>query len=333
MARFGLGHYIGFGDLGFASTGVNTDIKAWFRGYDGADQMQFARDIVEVKDFTVWDDDYNVLFGGQRHVTGSVTLQGTFGYMQNILRHITGDNETVVGSPGAPYTYTLSPLGFNDTNHHVLGGTPLGFVVECYRGQGSNSVFYQGCIVTSSEWRFEAGGVMEVTLNFIGRGFSISAKSTPTFKNDIMVCASGQSANLFTLDNTVRIARSVSFTIDHKLEERRDITDVETLLPYPGGKREVMVTAEIETDDDTALSDLDAPKANRYSTNSIKLEQQGASTRYLQFNFPELVVQSPAETRVSSLGVLTTSLSLKAFSNGSTPTYNVVLVNDDANYV
>lgn len=331
MARFGLGHYIGFGDLGFASTGVNTDIDVWFRGFDGTDQMQFERDIVEAKDFTTWDDDYNILFAGYKRATGSVTIQCTFGYLQNILRHITGHNDTPGAGP--PYLYEFDPINFNDTNHYVFGGTPRQLLIESYKGHATDSTFYQGCIVTSCEFRFEAGGVVELTLNFIGRGYTNSAKSaSPTFKNDLIVTPSGQSTNILTLDNTVRIARSLSVTIDHKLEERRDITDVETLQPFPSGKREIMVTAEIETDDDTELDRIDNPKTSRFETNTIKIEQQGASTRYLLITIPDLVLQSPGETRVSTLGVLTTSLSMKAFANAGTAAYSIDLVNDDVGY-
>lgn len=329
MARFGEGHYIGFGELGFATDGTSTDIKVWFRGADGTDQLQFDREIVEVRDFSNWDDDVNILFPGIRTVTGSVTIQPTFGYLAYILRHVTGHNDTP--SAGPPYLYEFLPVDFSSGSHHIFGSTPRGFCIESFKG-AAESTYYHGCVVTSWELRLEAGAAAELTLNFIGRKYSNDTKSTPTFKNDLMVCPTGQANNVLSLASTPRITRSLTLSVDHKLEPRRDISDIETLLPYPNGKREVMVTAEIETDDDTDLDRVDDPKASRYSTNTIRLEQQGVSTRYLLIELPDLVVRGPAETRVAGLGVLTTSLTLKAFGNGSTPSYAIDLANDDSAY-
>jgi hypothetical protein len=330
MTRYALGHYIGFGEVAFATDGAAADITTWFRGFDSTDQMQFDRPPIEIKDFTKWGDDRNVLFPGRRSVTGSVTIQPTFGYLQNLLRGLTGHNVTVSGV--GPYTYAFVPVDFNSSSHYLFGTTLRGFAIESYRGTSGESTFYHGCVPTSFEFRFPPGEAAELTINFIGRKYTNEAKSTPTFKNDFMVTATGQTANLVSLASTERVTRACTFTVNHALEARYDITDIDTLTPFPTGKRETTLQCEIDTDDDGNLDRIEAPLTSRYQTNTVKLEQQGDSTVYLLITLPDLVVRAPAEARLGNLGVVTTALNLKAYANGATPEYSITLVNDDTNY-
>ena len=335
MVRYGQGAYIGLGEVsGYSTDGVAADISTWYRTPDGADGLQMETDLIELEALEAYDQDIDTVSVGQKRITGSITLKMTYGYAQNLLRWITGHNVTVSGA--GPYVYAFVPPEAGATSHYFLGTTVRHMVIEVFRGDtASNSVFYQGCIPSETQFKFEPNGLAEVTISIMGRGYTVGAKSTPVFKNDYMRTPTGQSATKFlTLGGTQYRCFSATVTISDPKEHRYEVSDQEPgSHPAPSGFREVTLDVDVEAPDtDTALMNLISdPVANKFSTGVLALAD--GANQILTMNFDNLVAKPPVEARPSGVGVLKTTLNLKSYSNGGgVPALDISLTNGDAAY-
>lgn len=333
MVQSGIGSYIGFGEVAtYATNGVNTDMEIWFRVEDDAFGVEQEVDMVEFTQLTSWDELSADHVDGQRRVTGTVTLKPTWEGLQNIFRFLTGHNVTVSGV--GPYTYAFVPVGFNDTAHYSHGTTVRHLCIEKNLGNATNSVYYQGCIITQAEFKFDPGQRFTLTLTWIGRRKTKSAKSTPSYGSTPMVVPTGQSTTFLLLGGGTEITKSCTVTINNAMEARYDLTDQEPLIPYPSGQREVTLEVEVEPDTDEDYFDAsDAPITNKLSSGSVTLETAGGSDEQLVIAFDELVLTTPSEPQPAGFGPVTQTLTYKAKSSAvGTSAYTITLVNDDTDY-
>jgi hypothetical protein len=336
----GLGSYVGFAEKAlFTSTAAAADVKTWYRVTEGYDSLQFDRKRVEINELSNYDPITAVLYGGVTEVTGSITIPTTYNKLQNLLRFLTGHNVTVSGA--GPFVYAFVPVAPNVSTHYQLGSADKNLAVELYKNQGTNSVFYQGCVINEWSMRFENNSVVETTIGFMGRNFSISAKSTPTYATGHIVAPTGQDVTAAATAflqltpqggaNTAFICHSATLTITNGFEFRRDLSSIQTLLPFPTAKREVRLECEVELDDETILNRIDNPTTTRFTAGKLFLDDLD-TTSQIEIALNELVLDAPVEPRVGGIGVVTASLSMVALSDGTTPSYSVTLTNQDAAY-
>ena len=342
--RIGQGAFIGIGETAFATNGTKADIKLTWNIDDGADSMQVERDIIEFNDLTSQWKNAATIKEGHRRVTGSVTLKATGGGLQDILRMVTGHNVTVSGS--SPYTYDFVPP--NWSTNYWLANTK-GLCIEVFRGgtQGTDdSVFYQGCQISELSMKFEPGSFVELSMSFIGRGYTIGTSSVMgtvnTTKTDYMVTTTGQnqsSSPFLQLDPgdglDDYVCKSATITLTPGIDVRNDVTGVEGLLPYPTGKWEVKLDADIEVKDDTMLDKLNNPSdasgtSGRFIQGKLHLDEGSYDLTWL---FDALTLQSPAESRTAGIGVTTTSVSFDVWKDSGSEAFTCTLVNLDSDYI
>lgn len=332
--RLGQGAYVGLGiTAAFLTNGAAADIDVYFRVEGAHDNLNLERDIVTMEDITNEWMDSDLIKAGQRRVTGSLTLKATFEAMQDILRMFTGHN--IAPSGVGPWTYSFVPVARNLAAHYWLGTTNRGWTIEVFRGgTGGNSTFYQGCVISEITVKGEQNSFAEITLTFIGRGFTIGAKSVPaTYLTDYIFAPSGQSTALLTLEAVTYVVHNFNLTLTAGIDFSFELMGVETLVPLPNGKITAKLEAEIRVADDLFLNRVNTPDiatTGRFSASNILDIRNAGDTHKLAFTFDELVLQSPAEPRASSLGVVTVPLSLEAYSSAiATPAYTVELINSD----
>lgn len=139
------------------------------------------------------------------------------------------------------------------------------------------------------------------------------------------------------------ICREATLSIEDPLVERYDIGQSTSEQPLPDKKRTVTLDVTIETNDETFLEIVKRPDTKSFGasgaptgytgTNRILIQGAGSTFgRYLQFSFPRLTIEGPAETKVESIGVTTVKLQLRAMSDGVTPAYTCIVANGDATY-
>lgn len=302
----------------YSTQGVAADIQMWLRVDSSYDNLSTERAIIKFEDLTEEWEQVAYLRTGQRKMQGGIVLRMTYDGLQDILRQFTGYEPTP--SAGPPYSWVFTPVPRSSTAHFSYGTTKRTLVIENYRGGGhANSTYYQGCQISKLSWKFTQNAFVELTIEFVGRGYTLGAKSTPgTFKGDFASLPTGQDQTttpFLVLGGTTYICRSATVTVGAGVEARYDVTAIESLQPIPGQKQEVMLEAEIEVDDDTMINFADDPATNRFATASLRILSPNGSG--LQFSFDELAVKSPAEPRVSGLGVTVSKLSLQAYSSAA----------------
>lgn len=335
--RLGQGSYVGFGVVTpYSTVGSNADITQYFQVVAGFDNLQLERDILEFDDLTNNWMDTNLLVGGQRRVTGSVTLRVFFDGLQDILRMVTGHNVGVTGS--GPYTYAFVPFEKSSSSHYWLGTTSRGMVIELYRGGGvANSVFYQGAEISEIRFNFTQNAFVDMQITFIARGYTIGAKTaSPTYPTDPVFTPTGQdfaSDPFLVLGGTsYHVRGTASVVVTNAVDFNYDISAIETDIPLPTGKDTATIEAEVEVDDDTLLNVLDDPEGSRFSNAIVKVEQQTNGST-LQFTFEEGVLRAPAESRPQSQGIQLARLTAEAWTTSpSTPAYTATLINQDSAY-
>ena len=341
MVRYGQGAYIGLGEgTAFATDYTSAQIEMWFRTPEGADGLQMETDLIELESLESYDQDIDTVSLGQKRVTGSVTLKLTWSNAQNVLRWITGHNDTV-DAAGAPskYVYDFVPVDPTSATHFALGTVPKNLVIEVFRGDMdtpiANSVYYQGCVITEASFKFEPNSLVEVTLAIMGRGITISDKSTPVFVDNYMRTPTGQSTEFLNLDGAVYRCQSATLTITDPKEHRYEVSDqAPAVPPSPSGFRTVALDVDIEAPDTdaTLMGLITDPVANRFAMAVVTVNED--VNNILEFNLINLVAKPPVEPRPSGVGVLRATLNLMCYTSGiGTPSYAVTLTNPDSDYV
>ena len=337
MVRLGQGSYVGLGlTTPYTTNGTSADIGMHYQVVSGFDSLQLERDILEFDDLTANWKDTNLLVGGQRRVTGSITLKLFYSGLQDLMRMLTGHNPTPSGS--GPYTYAFSPRDKSSASHYWLGTTGRGWVIELYRGGGvANSVYYQGCEISELRLNFTPNAFVEAQISFIGRGYTIGAKTaTPTYLTDPMFTPTGQDpATLPFLDlggTAYPVRGSASVVITSGVDFNYDMTAIETAMPLPTGKDMATFEAETEVDDDLLLNVLNDPEGSRFSSGFFQLENQGNGSAFA-LSFNEGVLRAPAESRPQGHGVQLARLSIEAWSpNATTAAITASVLNQDSAY-
>lgn len=332
MVRLGIGSYVGFGLVGYATNGTNADMDMYFAVGGDFDVLQVERDRLEFDDLTSDFQHVTAMVAGHRRVTGSVKLKATYGGMQDLLRAITGHNDAPAVAGGG-FQYDFVPVSRANAAHHIFGSTPRGWCIEVFRGgTATNSTFYQGCVITSAKFSFKPNSYVEVDLTFVGRGYTRTAKTaSPTFKTDRIKTPTGQSDTL-QLGGTYYVCHSADIEISLQVEGRYDVGAIEMKQPLPTAKQMLKLTAEIEVDDDSFLDKLNDPEGSRF-TGGNALAIVESATKSLSWTFDELLLESPSEPRATSLGVVKTQLSMTAqAATVSVPSYSVSLINLESAY-
>lgn len=135
--RFGAGAYVGMGVVTpYATTGKNSDIDFLIRAQDGTDAISYKRTLLDPKDLSSYDEQFDQVQAGEETVEGTMSDKATFSAMQDILRLMCGSNPTVSGAN--PYTYAFTgsskPTRFSDPNHYQIASSGRNWVVEMFRG-------------------------------------------------------------------------------------------------------------------------------------------------------------------------------------------------------
>jgi len=335
MVRLGRGSFLGFGIIDDYTdvTPVLGDIEWWHRVAPGFDDLTQDVTHLEFPNLNTYDMAHELIKGGQIRGEGAVNIAATYDTMHEFLRLITGHNQAPTGA--GPYTYPFSPVDPNDTNHYLLGSTKRQLIVEAYKGEATNSIFYYGMLPNEFGLTFEPDGYVQMALGLIGRGGVRGAFSTPTYASDEIVTPTGQSAAFFQIGATPYVCLSASLQINNGMDYRFDVSARRTLQPYPQNKREVTLTVEIETDTDAWMDNAVDPEGSPLNTVQLKIDNGAAAgaNRQLVFIFPKCVVMSPAEARPSGIGPVTTQLQLKALSTGGGPAYTCQVINGQSAYI
>ncbi len=334
MTRFGQGAYVGIGvKTPYATDGVAADIKLWYVVDDGHDNLQLERDVLEFETLTGDFMSTDVIKAGQRRVTGSLTLKVPLEGLQDLLRAMTGHDVSPTGV--GPYVYAFVPVARDSASHYMIGTTKRHMVIELFRGgSGATSLYYQGCIATEIQLAFEQNNYVELTISFVGRGFAITAKSTPTYLGDFAKTTTGQAGAFLDLGGDTHVAKGATVTITTGLALLYDLTGIEPLGIQPEGKVLCSLTAEVEADDDTLANRLDDPETattGRFSSGSLTLTL--TANLVLVFTFDELVLAAPVEPRAAGFGQTYAALTLNAWASTHTgQAYTVTLTNNDSAY-
>lgn len=330
MVRLGQGSYIAMGVIAQASpldylnkVAVNTDMKLWFRAQENTDNMQYERNIVAFPEVSNYDQPIDSVIEGTEGVTGSVTFMATYSYFQDLLRILTGHSVTRTGDN----TYTFVPVEPNSASHYLFGTTKRHLAIEVFRNDsGGNSVYYQGCVPTSFSIRYEGNSFLEVTMEFIGRGISISSKSTPVYKDNPIQTPTGKT-DFFRMDLGGGLTKyrcsSATLNVSMPLAARYDVADIAaSAIPLQSGKREVALEVEVEAPDtDTAwMALMQNPKGSRVQQAQLFINDTSASpTKSFTLDVYHATAAPPIEPRVTGVGVLTANLSLTGHSKDSSP--------------
>lgn len=333
--RLGVGAFIGFGELAsWNSTPGAGDMEYYMKATSGFDAIQFENEELVVENLQYYDQHSDDTLDGVKRVSGNLTIRPTYESLQNLLRWITGHNVAVAGS--GPYSYAFVPTEPSGGSFYPRGKA-LG--IEIYRGgDDANSIFYGPLTFNDITFNFEAGGFMTIDLGIMGCIATEDTKSAaPSFGSNYVKLPTGQadasgvssSKHFLQINGVTYVCRNCSMTIGHRLEERRDITSVLPLEPYPNGWRETMINAEIEVTDDTLLGNL-ISGGTLTGTTAIYVET--SSTYNLKFEFPAIRLQAPTEGRVEGPGIVTANLDFKALRDDSDPSYKVTLYNNDSAY-
>lgn len=337
--RLGAGAYLAFGSsAAYATDAVAADMDVGHYIDEAADNLQVERNVLEFADlFSQWPLK-TTRKAGHRQVTGSVTLKATWSGLQDILRFLTGHNVAVSGT--GPYTYAFVPADWS-SNWWITNNRAL--TIEIFRGGSfANSVFYQGCEIQELSVKYESGAFVELTLNFIGRGYTIGAKSSQALNTDFICTPTGQSQStdpFFQFNAggglTTYVTRSLTVTITTGIDFRRDVTGIEPLLPYPTEKWTTKVDAEFEIGDENLLTILDDPEGSSITEARVELDnnQSGANNRNLLWTFDDVKLESPAEARAASIGVMVASISgMAEAATAASQAFNVTLINGQNGY-
>lgn len=328
MVRYGIGSYCGIGLVdGYTTNGDNTDIEDYYRVEDGSVQLQTEQGIVSFTDLADYDQTIESQTLGQQKVSGSLTLRPSYDQLHRLLRMVTGHAPAVSGGAD-PYLWSFVPVDPNSSSHYLSGSTVRHAVIEVYRSDsGGNSIFYQGCIPTEVTFNFEPNAFVEVTINFIGRGYTVGTKSaSPTFGSDYVKGPTGQLANSFLKMGTegaeagYRCGKA-SLTISEPKEHRWDVGDKNpSVIPAITGPREVSLNVEIESDgaldsDTTLMAVLASPIATRFDSVVLSVVKQlapGPGDRTLIFNLYNCVIQPGGEPTLTGHGLIKLNLDMKA---------------------
>jgi hypothetical protein len=330
MVRYGKGSYCGIGVVsGYTTDGTASSMEDHFRIDDGAAQLKLEQELMTFPDLSQYDETIESKRAGQQHISGSLTVRPTFEQLHRLLRWITGHAPAPSGSD--PYLYAFVPADPTGSAHYLFGSVDRHLVVELYRGDSSGrSVFYQGLVPTEVQLRFEPNAFLEVTINFIGRGYTVGPKSaSPSFGSDYAKCPTGQAAGSFLRmgsygGETGYRCSSATMTITEPREHRWDVIDVNpSVIPAISGPREVMLSVEVESDgtldnDETLLQLIGDPVTNRIPSALLTLQKSASRSMVMQLY--ECVVQPGAEPQISGHGLIKLNLELKAHCSATYPT-------------
>ena len=347
MTRYGQGAYVGFGEIAGAYTtnGTKSDITHWFRVQSDSDGIQAETDLIELSSLENYEEDINTVKTGQKRVTGTIKIPLTYDQTQNLFRMISQQNKTPVLDPtyGTFYHYDFFlPAEANDPANFVYGSSPHSYCIEVHRGDtGGDSVFYQGCVITSAQFDFQPSSVVTLTMTFVGRGYTVGANSTPSFSSNWMVLTTNQRlrtspapAAFLTMNGANYICYGATFTINQPCDERHEVTDEESQAqPFPSDLRRVQIDLDLEAPaSDTFWMDIIGNPVKNVIVKqptlftSINLEHDAI------WGCQEATVRPGIEARPTSPGVVRASVTLDGYADAGLKGYAIGVRNQQSAY-
>lgn len=348
--RYGVGAYVGFGEIsGYASNGAAGDITHWWRIEPDSVQMKLETAPLKFQVLDSYSDHIAGMSDGQRWVKGKVSFPLTYNSTQNLFRFITGHDK----APAPDTTwfhYDFTPKTPDDSAHFVYGSTERHYCIELYRSDSSgNSVFYQGCVITGVSFTLEPGSIVQVSMGFLGRGYTVGAKSTPSFAQRYMRTANNMldrsydlgsltpaAAPSFSMNGVPYRLHRGSFEIRQPVEHRWDVVDRNpSAQPKPSAAREVLLEAEIDLPDTDALWQY--WQANRVGDVTVS-----AATLFVSELLPIDAIWATSQATIlpgtqiveKGHGVLRAQLSLRGGSQqpGAPVSYSIGVRNQESTY-
>ncbi len=340
MVRLGEGAYVGLGlESGFATNGTGSSIEIWLPATDATSQITSERTRLDLGDIYTRADIVEGYFkNGQRKVSGTLTFQCLYDFLPDIIRSFLGNAGTISGAGPYTYTYTSPFTSPGSSSHFMTGSTTRCMTIEVFNGgNATDSVFYQGCMITELQIRLEGDAFVEITASFMGRRVQADTKSTPVVDvSTLLVTPTAQAGGSLTLNNTsYKPCYSATITLRNGLDYRFDISGIETELPMPSAKPFAGLEAEFEVDDDLFVTTFgDDPENNLLDVaNSIGISQ-GTNQYGFTVNYQKLRLNNPSEPRPSGVGPVRFSGSFDGVAPDATSTglLSIVLKNAQSAY-
>lgn len=172
----------------------------------------------------------------------SATVEILVGYegLGLLLQQIVRRAPSTTGPSGSIYTHVFH-LGVTD---------PVGLTMEVIAGTGSAQV-YEGCVITKAVFKIEAGGLMRLTLDLIGEtSGGETGAGTPSYTTSELEVLHHQ-AGTISFNSVNYTAKSLTWTVDHKLARRQLLGSKLTKQPLPSDFADVMLDVELEYDSDS----------------------------------------------------------------------------------
>ena len=155
---------------------------------------------------------------------GTVELLMTYEGCGFLLKHLLHGTPATTGPVSTIYTHT----------YKLAGAVPTGgLTIEIVRGTGTNSDVFEGCRITKGVFKIEAGGLLRVTLDFIGETVTRGAAGTPSYttSRDLPVLHSQAAAATWNAGSIY--SKSAEFTIDNHFAERMLLGSSNSAEPAP----------------------------------------------------------------------------------------------------
>lgn len=346
--RYGVGSYVGFGEIsGYTNNGAAGDITHWWRIEPDSVRLKLETAPLKFQPLDSYSDHIAGMSDGQRWVKGTISFPLTYNSTQNLFRFITGHNKTP-----APDTtwfhYDFVPVDPHNAANWVFGSTERHYCIELHRGDSAgNSIFYQGCMITGASFSCEPGSIVQITLEFLGRGYTVGAKSTPSFAARYMRTANNMltrsydlgsltpaAAPSFSMNSIPYRLHRATFEVRTPLEHRWSIGDrTPTVQPKPSAARECLIDAEIDLPDTDALwqywqanrvGDVSVMNATIFVSQSLPIDAIWALT--------EAVILPGTQVVEMGHGVLRAQMKLRGHSLLNTMAYVIGVRNQESNY-
>jgi hypothetical protein len=256
-------------------------------------------------------------YEGQKKVSGDIVTKCHFEGMELLLYQLMGDGAT----PGT----LVTGVGKWDFVAASDGALPTGLTLHMNRHLKKWP--YEGCKITSAEFRYESGKALEATFSILGETLGATAAcDTASFPTHSPVLAT---YGALTIDGTPRctMVKSARIRIENGLEEDMyTICSNEIVEPERGGL--CRISGELEIWWDTTMITAVHDKFAAGTVAALVITHTGGEipgsspgTDYkFELNLPYIKFGPTADPQLGSGGVISTPIPFEGYKgNGSEP--------------